>query len=278
MNRLLILLLCCFCFSCKKNTGGNEPILKAPNTTTALKPITTDVAMVFINGGSYKPFFGLDTILVEVTPFLLDERPVTNAEFLRFVKANPQWRRSNVIRLYADTSYLYDWESDTTLPPNRLPNAPICYVTWFAAKAYAESVSKRLPTLDEWEFVAMANEKMPNAREEKTYSDAIIDLYLIKDRQYNPVKQSAPNYYGVYNIFDLIWEWTDDFNSVLTTGDSREVNTDNKGLFCGGGAASATDALNYAAFMRFGFRASLKANYSVSNLGFRCAKDTTIAQ
>ena len=276
MYQYLVLLLCILCFSCKKNTGGNGLVQNSQQTDTELKSLTSSTPMVYIPGGSYKPFFGLDSVLVDVAPFLMDERPVTNGEFLEFVKANPQWRRSNTIRLYADTSYLYDWVNDTTLPPQRKLDAPVCYVTWFAAKAYAESVSKRLPTLDEWEFVAMANQKMANARQEKSYSDDIINLYLIKNRQYQLVKQSPPNYWGVYNIFDLIWEWTDDFNSVLTTGDSREVNTDNKGLFCGGGAASATDALNYAAFMRFGFRASLKANYSIGNLGFRCAKDTTI--
>ena len=31
--------------------------------------------------------------------------------------------------------------------------------------------------------------------------------------------------------------------------------------------------MNYAAFMRYAFRGSLKANYSTRNLGFRCAKD-----
>jgi len=75
-------------------------------------------------------------------------------------------------------------------------------------------------------------------------------------------------------MFDLIWEWTDDFNSILSTNDSRAGQYDDKNLFCAGNATSATDILNYAAFMRFAMRTSLKANYTVANLGFRCAKDT----
>jgi len=35
----------------------------------------------------------------------------------------------------------------------------------------------------------------------------------------------------------------------------------------------ARDVSNYTAFMRYGFRSSLKADYCVHNLGFRCAKD-----
>lgn len=206
----------------------------------------------------------------------MDEKAVINTEFLAFVAANPQWRKSGVRRLYADTGYLHDWPSDLQYPAAWKPDAPVCNVSWFAAKAYAASAGKRLPTLDEWEFVAMADNKDFDARKKKDYSDKIVNLYLQKDRQYGSVRQSAPNAWGVYNMFDLIWEWTDDFNSVLTTGDSRSGSYDDKNLFCAAAATNATDVLNYAAFMRFGFRTSLKANYTVANLGFRCAKDTTI--
>ena len=71
----------------------------------------------------------------------------------------------------------------------------------------------------------------------------------------------------------LIWEWNSDFNTALVTGESREDSSRNRGLFCGAGALSAEDKENYAAFMRFAFRSSLKGNSTSSNLGFRCAKD-----
>ena len=44
-------------------------------------------------------------------------------------------------------------------------------------------------------------------------------------------------------------------------------------LYCAGGALGATDTRNYAAFMRYAFRSSLKGNYTVPNLGFRGARD-----
>jgi len=258
-------------YSCQKEEQEKSVIMEMKTDT--LHPITDDTKMVVITGGSFKPFFGSDTSIVKVETFMMDEHPVTNRQFLAFVKANPQWRKSNVKRLFADESYLINWVSDTILPLNINPDSPVCSVSWFAAKAYSESVNKRLPTLDEWEYTARADEKLADARKVKDYSDRIVKLYMIKDRQFNPVKQHNPNYWGVYDMFDLIWEWTDDFNSVLSTGDSRESSYDNKGLFCAGSATSATDLMNYAAFMRFGFRTSLKANYTVSNLGFRCAKD-----
>lgn len=229
--------------------------------------------MVYIPGGEYQPFYGPDTATVRVKPFLIDEHPVTNGEFLEFVKNYPQWRRSNIKRLYADTNYLRNWQSDTSLPEGINANAPVTEISWYAAKAYANAVGKRLPELDEWEFIAMADEEVANARDKKTYSDRIVNLYLVKNKQYNAVKQSKPNYWGVYNFFDLVWEWTDDFNSVLITGDSRSSEYKDTNLFCAGSATSATDILNYAAFMRFSMRAGLKAHYTVRNLGFRCAKD-----
>lgn len=279
--KVLILLQIAFVvlfYSCNKQnvkldiSAANESKL----ISNTIHSISSDVKMVYIPGGEYKPFYGSEYELTKVAPFLVDERAVTNEEFLAFVKANPQWSKSNIKKIFADSTYLRDWQSDTELPKNAKPDAPICFVSWFAAKAYAQSVGKRLPTLDEWEFIAMADETSPNARTKPEYSSNITSLYLQKERQYYSVKQSKPNYWGVYNIFDLIWEWTDDFNSVLTTNDSRTGQYEDKDLFCAGSATSSTDVLNYAAFMRFALRVSVKANYTIANLGFRCAKDTSI--
>ncbi len=270
---VLLILVSFSCNELKRKTEENNTQSEQTRPDTLIQtPVT--VKMVYIPGGEYKPFYGSDSVLVKVHPFLIDERAVTNSEFLQFVTLNPQWRKSNIKKIFSDSTYLKNWPSDLSLPPTANPDAPVCYVSWFAAKAFAHAAGKRLPALDEWEFIAMSDEVSPNARSKRNYSDAIIDLYLKKNRQYNPVKQAKPNYWGVYNMFDLIWEWTDDFNSILSTNDSRAGQYDDKNLFCAGNATSATDILNYAAFMRFAMRTSLKANYTVANLGFRCAKDT----
>ena len=258
--------------SCEKAITPTSTKVSSENIDKAVA-ITPDVKMVLIKGGDYQPFYGTDSSLVKVDDFLLDERPVTIQEYLDFVKKNPKWKRSNIKAIFADDTYLKDWQDDETLPKNADPNAAVTYVSWFAAKAYAKSAGKRLPTLDEWEFVAMADEESANARNKPTYSAHLINLYNEKDRQKHKVKISAPNFYGVYNMFDLVWEWTDDFNSIMTTSDSRTAEFDDKGLFCASAATSTTDVLNYASFMRYAFRSSLKASYTVGNLGFRCAKD-----
>ena len=87
------------------------------------------------------------------------------------------------------------------------------------------------------------------------------------------VRQGEPNFYGVYDMYGMVWEWTYDFNSVMMSGESRKDNTTNESLFCAGGAITASDLRNYAAFVRYALRGSIKANNCLNNLGFRCARD-----
>lgn len=275
MNKIRIIFLLCSGFFFLSCQNASEKASQDFSTAVNQKEIKINpgVKMVLITGGKYLPFYGADSSLVEVENFLLDERPVTNREFLDFVKKNPKWKRSRVKEIFADETYLKNWKDDETLSADMNPDAPVTFVSWFAAKAYAKSAGKRLPTMDEWEFVAMADEASANARKKPAYSEHLINLYQVKFREKNPVKKSKPNYWGVYNMFDLVWEWTEDFNSIMTTSDSRTGEYDDKGLFCASGATSATDVLNYASFMRYAYRSSLKANYTVENLGFRCAKN-----
>lgn len=81
------------------------------------------------------------------------------------------------------------------------------------------------------------------------------------------------NVWGIHDMHGLIWEWTRDFNTALVTGESRGDAALERRLFCGAASIGASDFRDYAAFMRFAFRSSLRADYTVGSLGFRCAKD-----
>lgn len=227
--------------------------------------------MAVVKGGVYLPLYGAEDQAVQVDPFLLDVYPVTNAEYLEFVKENPQWQKSKAKDLFADKSYLANWKSDTEY--SGLPNAPVTSVSWFAAKKYCECQGKRLPTMDEWEFAAMANENVPDARKIESYNQYILNWYETPKTYKHPIGETFKNYYGIYDLHGLVWEWTLDFNSVLISGESRKDVDKDINLFCGSAAIGASDLMNYAAFMRYAFRGSMKARYSSQNLGFRCAKD-----
>jgi formylglycine-generating enzyme required for sulfatase activity len=81
------------------------------------------------------------------------------------------------------------------------------------------------------------------------------------------------NLWGIEDLHGPVREWTLDFNSALVSGESRGDATLERTLFCGAGATNASDFGDYAAFMRFAYRASLEADYTTANLGFRCARD-----
>jgi formylglycine-generating enzyme len=233
-----------------------------------------EVKMATINGGAFVPLYGAtDKKPVKVAPFKLDIYPVTNAQYLAFVKKYPAYSRSKMKGIFADKSYLSQWESDFNYGKNNLSSAPITNISWFAAKKYCECQGKRLPSMDEWEYVAMADEKRIDARTKEEFNKYIMSWYEKPKAYVNPVGQTFKNYWGVYDMHGLVWEWTSDFNSIFLSGESRKDKDTDKNLFCGSGSVNATDLMNYAAFMRYAFRGSLKANYTTKNLGFRCAKD-----
>ena len=249
-----------------------------PSTSVAdhqLEFISSSKKMMKIDSGSYRAFIGKDSNnIIKVKSFYIDNSPVTNAEYLTFLKANPQWTRSKVLRLYADSTYLKHWKGDYQLPEKINPDAPVTNVSWFAAEAYAKSVGKRLPTIEEWEYVGLADRTSKNASDKPDFTNFILREYQQRKSNMNKVvRQGEPNFYGVYDMYGMVWEWTYDFNSVMMSGESRKDNTTNESLFCAGGAITASDLRNYAAFVRYALRGSIKANNCLNNLGFRCARD-----
>ena len=234
--------------------------------------------MVSIKGGTYIPLYGRDSSQVTISDFQMDVYPVTNQEYLDFVNKYPKWKRSEVKKLFADGNYLIDWKSDTELSDKQSLNAPITNISWFAANDYCECQGKRLPTIDEWEYVAMANKTMPDARKLKTYNEFILGWYEKPKTFNNAIGSTFKNYWNVYDLHGLVWEWTSDFNSVLISGESRKDVDNDSNLFCGSAAIGATDLMNYAAFMRYAIRGSLKAKYTMKNLGFRCVSDKKILE
>jgi formylglycine-generating enzyme required for sulfatase activity len=86
------------------------------------------------------------------------------------------------------------------------------------------------------------------------------------------VSTARPNFHGARGLHGLVWEWVDDFNTAMVTGESRGDSGLERDLFCGSGSVGARDTGNYAAFMRQALRSSLKANNTTTSLGFRCAR------
>jgi len=231
--------------------------------------------MARIPGGTYLPFYAVKKKAVSLPAFALDTHPVTNQNFLDFVRQHPPWRRDQIKRLFADSQYLNHWPGALQLHSSQAQQ-PVNHVSWFAARAYCQAQGKQLPSQDQWEFVARASETQADATQDPKFRQRILDWYARPSpAQLGPVGSTYRNLYGVHDLHGLLWEWVRDFNTVMVTGESREDSSLDRNLFCAGGAVDGADPSDYAAYMRYAFRSSLKGHYALKNLGFRCAKEVT---
>lgn len=218
-----------------------------------------DESMAVVPSGTYRSFFKRDGKAVEtkVAEFQLDRHPVTRRDFADFVRKKPVWRRSSVKRLFAEEAYLSDFASDTEA--GGVENAPVTFVSWFAARAYCACRGKRLAALAEWERAASPDLGAEGGRVPSRSRNERLAFAMGG----GPRGEGAPE-------FGSVWEWTEDFDGAPVS--SRSSDAADSNLFCGAGVRAA-DASDYGGFLRFSFRSSLKAAYTLKNLGFRCARD-----
>ena len=245
--------------------------------TRAARTVSRSVnRMATVPAGRYRPLYAAPGAeRVAIAAFALDRDPVTTGEFLAFVERHPEWRRDRVWRVFADANYLADWTTPTDAGSFAARRRPVTQVSWFAARAYCVSLGKRLPTVDEWEYVAAASGRTADARSDATFRSRLLALYAGVGKR--ATAASFVNLYGVRAMHGVVWEWTLDFNSVVLDDDSRATGSGadarDRHLYCASAAIGATDPADYPAFLRQAVRAGLGARSSTSTVGFRCAAE-----
>ena len=142
--------------------------------------------------------------IVYVDAFYIDKYEVTNAQYKKFVDANPQWEKDRIPEKYHDGDYLKHWNGNNY--PLRKGNHPVVYVSWYAAMAYAEWNGKRLPTEAEWEKAARGDrfgrkyawgDSLDASK--ANYGEAIGDTTAVGSYDING--------YGLYDMTGNVWEW-----------------------------------------------------------------------
>jgi formylglycine-generating enzyme required for sulfatase activity len=237
---------------------------------------SSDVALpLSVPSGAFEsvlpPAPGIKSVTVKA--FRLDQTPVTNEEFARFVSKSPQWRRDRVARVFADPEYLSHWQSATAIDP-QVRRQPVIRVSWFAANAYCESRGARLPTWYEWEYVSAASATARDARNDDVWRQSILSWYSKSGRGALPnVGQTPANYYGIRDLHGVVWEWVDDLSAMLVSGDNRQQSDPDVLNYCGPGALTMEQKENYATLMRIAMLSSMQASYTSATMGFRCATD-----
>lgn len=223
--------------------------------------------MVRLPAGTVRPLYATGATPVTVTAFTLDVNPVTRAEYLAFVRANPRWRREAVAR--TSPGYLTDWPGARDVGTALDARRPVTSVSLPAARAYCAARGKRLPTLDEWEYAAAASETARDASGDLSFVQQVMTMYATRPYPLPPVDRGERNAFGVRGLHGLGWEWVDD------VGTAAEAHAHASGqahdAYCASAAVGATDPNNYPAFLRFAVRSGLSPESTLPTLGFRCA-------
>lgn len=169
----------------------------------------------------------------DVAPFSIDVYPVSNGDFLEFIRARGYENRS----LWTDAGWQWRSESGADSPKywmcdgdqwcTRVMDAvtavdaglPVCHVSYHEAEAFARFAGKRLPTEYEWEVAAGWN---PMASRMQTYPwgdrPATAEMANVDQLSFSV---APPNAYsqnwsplGCYGMIGDVWEWTSsDFSS-----------------------------------------------------------------
>ena len=219
---------------------------------------------------------------VYLDAFHIDRYEVTNAQYKKFIDADPQWQKDRIPEKYHDGDYLKHWNGNN-YPPNK-GNHPVVYVSWYAAMAYAEWRGKRLPTEAEWEKAARGD------RYGRDYAwgdslDASKANYGENIGDTTPVGNYDMNGYGLYDMTGNVWEWClDEYNADLysmsprrnpvaggTVNDilSNFTNIRSARVLRGGSWVSNAN------FVRVSDRTRFTPRITNNARGFRCVKSVT---
>ncbi|MCE5256958.1 MAG: formylglycine-generating enzyme family protein, partial [Spirochaetaceae bacterium] len=202
--------------------------------------------------------------------FGIAETEVTNAQWSRFLSENPNWSLGNKAELekagLVDPDYLSTW---TGVSDSR----PVTHISWYAASAYCEWLSKRLPPQYKavlpsegmWELAARAaTNKSSTQGNTGVWADATRNGP-------EPVGSAASSPAGLSDMLGNVWEWTNDayrpypaFAAWRFSGSEKAVR--------GGSWANERDSIDVHS------RGGIVAQHSSAFLGFRPAIVQRIAQ
>ena len=198
---------------------------------------------------------------VDVPAFELARFPVTNAEYLAFVTAHPKWRRSRVSKLFADASYLRHWRGDLDPGPRAPARSPVVHVSWFAARAYA--AAHGLPPADGGRMGVRGRRRRDAPRRVARSGVPRPDPHFRLAADARRPSRRWAGASATCGASRTCTAWSGSGRSTSTRRWSRasRAATPRSSARCtaASGASNAGDFADYAAFMRFAYRASLEA-------------------
>ena len=219
---------------------------------------------------------GTRTVTVRVAPFAMMEEPVTEAQFAAFVRHHPRWQRGRITPLFAGPQYLAGWRTPTDPGDAGAARRPVTGVSWFAARAYCDSLHAELPNWYQWEYAAAADATHHDARADTARRNAILAALMHATGQRPGLIGRRPaNLYGLRDLNRLIWEWVGDVGALFpeADGDLGSAGSGSVLRLCGGAALAFRDPSDYALAERVAALSMLAPTDASPFVGFRCVRN-----
>jgi len=197
--------------------GSAKPLFQAPTMGLPAK-ITTPIdgrTMALIPAGEFA--MGSEdnrsehVHTVYVDAFYMDTHEVTNADYQKFVLANPRWQKDHIPHGLHYGFYLFHWDGNNY--PVGKANHPVVHVNWYGAMAYSAWAGKRLPSEAEWEKAARGGLEGKKYPWGNTIAPAQAN-YGKNLGNTTPIGKYAPNGYGLFDMAGNVYEWCLDAASL----------------------------------------------------------------
>jgi formylglycine-generating enzyme required for sulfatase activity len=181
-------------------------------TKIAIEPILSEMKVVegktFMRGSKHGPRDEMPQHAIRVNSFVIEEHPVTNEQFARFLHNLGDIKDANhndMIKLKDSRLFLKNGEFCIE---TNYEKHPVVGVTWYGAYAYAQWIGRRLPTEAEWELAAS------NGNSENIYpfGQKVAKSkanYFSADT--TPIKHYPPSEIGLYDMAGNVYEWCQDW-------------------------------------------------------------------
>ena len=218
--------------------------------------------MVLVDAGYFK--MGCNEIsehnlsaerLVYLDDFLIDPFEVTNKEY---EKKYPEHKIKRHPTSFCD-------------------NCPVTKVSWYEARQYCQSEGKDLPTEAQWEKAAGENDRCAYSwagplfqdKHEARSSGRVRGGFELDDGT-SPIGSYPANRYGLYDMLGNVWEWTRDWMSAGSFGESINPVGPQRGHFKVRRGGAWSDDIRGLMVSWRDWSAPETAFFV--DIGFRCAK------